>query len=757
MPGISATVAETGEPILVSEEDYQANPDAYVLDPGAEIAVKTTEGLGLAGAATFAATPETITAVAGERVTAQEQAEQAAEASAEARYGGFVSGVEEFGKGAAGAATFGLFDLATAPQTELEREEETTRRETQGTARFAGTLAGSVLPGLLSGGVGAAGTLARLTPAGQLGALTTKLAARGGLARSAASAAIESSAAAVGDYIGRQTLNANPDFSASALVSEGLKGAALGGALGVVGHGLARAARKGADVLADARAPKVGKLVDDVPAAPAPLTTARDPESVGLFGKAPTKRTSYKRIVRGKLASDSADNARALGAKIDDITTRATATELDDIAARIPTEVAGDVGGVMDRTRGAAFELDEASREASEWFARYSDDVGLATAKKRLLGEVSDEVEDEGIIALQRLDEAAHKFDRHADELSAAAGIERVPVTVPLDEATEQLNQTIRQRLSGAVSRAKGLGEKIVGAAELAQTAGIDTGLPGVRDIPVIGGLASAYIQLKTGARLARKLGGSVPGSRVTQAAEKTVSLRDRITSAVSKVAEKGLRRAAASPRALRIVPAQVAVQAGAITTTSPADSAESARAQTRGLGATVSNASAITAARVHEYLASVAPRDPLPARPPGGEWQPSPAQASDWSRRTWAVAYPEKALTASLADPQSRLEVDAVRAAHPAIWEEYRAGLAERQVDLAGRVPTGLLDSIGRNFDLVLTAANVPGYGVSIAAGPDGTPLGGDQLNPRFAAPTAVTTSPAVTQEQTPSERRPR
>jgi hypothetical protein len=108
------------------------------------------------------------------------------------------------------------------------------------------------------------------------------------------------------------------------------------------------------------------------------------------------------------------------------------------------------------------------------------------------------------------------------------------------------------------------------------------------------------------------------------------------------------------------------------------------------------------------------------------------------------------------MTDPMANIEIEAVASVYPAVWAEFRAGIEEQQDALTERLSIPQLQTIGRNFALPLTVANVPGYGASFANRPDGQPLGGDTLNARFAAPTGATTSPSVTLEETPEQKRP-
>jgi hypothetical protein len=127
-------------------------------------------------------------------------------------------------------------------------------------AAGAGVATGIVVPGLLSGGTGAAASAARATPAGAIARGAARVAEKVGgsvVAREAAAGAFESTAYAVGGQIGGALWGDTP-VSAEAVVSEMGLGALIGGGLGAV----ARGARTSVEAMDAAK--KSGQVIPDL-------------------------------------------------------------------------------------------------------------------------------------------------------------------------------------------------------------------------------------------------------------------------------------------------------------------------------------------------------------------------------------------------------------------------------------------------------------------------------------------------------------
>jgi hypothetical protein len=147
---------------------------------------------------------------------------------------------------AANAATFGGFDALVGSARGADYGD--TRRaqvEANPVASVAGTITGSVLPALASGGAGAVGAAARLTPAGAASRLGANIAGSGGgLGRTVAGFGTEGVLTGLGQGAAELALAKDPltvERAASVLSTNALLGGALGGGIGVV----AKAAEKG--------------------------------------------------------------------------------------------------------------------------------------------------------------------------------------------------------------------------------------------------------------------------------------------------------------------------------------------------------------------------------------------------------------------------------------------------------------------------------------------------------------------------------
>ena len=179
------------------------------------------------------------------------------------------------GEGALETSTLGLGTAAaTALGGEEYRQHAKERAEAHPTARAVGQVAGAVVPGLLSGGEGTLGSLARATPAGALsrasGALEGAIAggleragvggAEGGLlgamanrgAALGAQGALEGAAYGVGGTLAQSALEDTDWTAERALAGMGdgaLYGLATGAALGAGSAAISRAGRAAADAM----------------------------------------------------------------------------------------------------------------------------------------------------------------------------------------------------------------------------------------------------------------------------------------------------------------------------------------------------------------------------------------------------------------------------------------------------------------------------------------------------------------------------
>lgn len=164
---------------------------------------------------------------------------------------------QAFAEGAVRGGTLGLSDVAARQFAPGYADEMALRQQANPAAALTGGVAGAIVPGVLSGGAGLAGTAARLTPAGAL-ARSAAAVGRGaesavlrgaarlseqalvrrgiapGLARAAAMAAegaTEGAVASVGMTLSEASLG-DQELTAEQLLQAGGMGAMLGGGIG---------------------------------------------------------------------------------------------------------------------------------------------------------------------------------------------------------------------------------------------------------------------------------------------------------------------------------------------------------------------------------------------------------------------------------------------------------------------------------------------------------------------------------------------
>lgn len=187
-----------------------------------------------------------------------------------------VSEASPIAAGAEAVARGVSFGLSDSGLVALGRDPEVLAagRERLGDAGTLLEVGGAVAPAILSGGAGAAGTAARLTPAGRAavvgGRITrgTEAALGGGtvakLAGSAAGVAAEGAAYGVGSTLSEAALG-GPEITGQRLLSAAAGAGGLGGLLGVVGRGAAltapaagRVAQRGFEAAKNAKAEVAG-------------------------------------------------------------------------------------------------------------------------------------------------------------------------------------------------------------------------------------------------------------------------------------------------------------------------------------------------------------------------------------------------------------------------------------------------------------------------------------------------------------------
>lgn len=184
--------------------------------------------------------------------TANETFEQAREESRESYYSGPVQTAKAFGEGAIRGASFNLIDP--------DSEQAQGRKEFHPVAEGVGQVAGIVVPSILSGGSGTAGTLARLTPAGKVAQVSERIGgavAKGRLGQLAVAGTVEGVTERTGALVGAAL--AGDEVTAEAVQRELGYGALFGFGAGVVGAGVEKVAKR---MLS--KADDLGRAADDI-------------------------------------------------------------------------------------------------------------------------------------------------------------------------------------------------------------------------------------------------------------------------------------------------------------------------------------------------------------------------------------------------------------------------------------------------------------------------------------------------------------
>lgn len=667
--------------------------------------------------------------------------------------------VSQYFRGGLAGGTFGISELFLRPDDPFELERQRRFRAAGGSAFGTGQIVGAIIPGLLSGGTGALGTLARLTPVGRVGAVAGRIAASGrGLAgrvaAGATASAIEGAAQGVGDYLAAQSLQENPNFSAEALASSaalgGLVGGVVGGAtpaLGALGQRVARLRGRRAQPISDLafdetaalRALEHPQLADDIP---------------------------FDRLVSPRQQRATGEAFGDLVAHVDDVaqrSVRATREEIPDILQRLD-----DAGidrslrdGIVGQLEKSADDLRQVSQRSSLWTdqaRRQLDPDAIGTLSARNASkQLPDAFDDLGADMMAELDHVTTKHARsvqtvqeslaeavEAANLAAQASPEVIG-TAAVGERVRGITDRFRQALANRGTTIETIGRGL-GAVEIARDLGVD--VPSARDLPGVGDAVSIWARWKAGANALRKT-GVLPASRASRAAVAVNDKHSRFQAFVSR-ASRGVVARATSPlgkdlgrrSAITVGQELVGLRARRPEQVA-ADTADAVARQAPDLAPTAGAA----AARAHAYLLSQAPRNPLQGTLAEDDWRPSAVERAEWGVTVAAVRDPVAAIESSLSDPYPDRAIAAVRAVYPAMFADMQQRLLAEADKLRRRLPLGRLQALGRVFQLPLTISQQPTYQAVFESPLENEPLPG--------TPRASTTSPLGTLEMTGTQRR--
>lgn len=320
-----------------------------------------------------------------------------------------------------------------------------------------------------------------------------------------------------------------------------------------------------------------------------------------------------------------------------------------------------------------------------------------------------------------------------------------------------------------AASGKAGLLADLGAANEALQAVGINTPF-NVRDIPVIGPIASAYLKLRAALTVAKKAGFRVPLVGDAAVAAGSSRARDRVAESVERMLAGGARAAgrantaagrmgavATLPRAAEALRARLyddgqkrpapksdvdALRARLAeldaATANPAGVAATVRANLRGVqSAGVVDAVAAVAQRKLSYLAKHAPTPPIAAPLSRAQWRPAPAEIDRFARRVRAANDPIGVLDDVSRGVVTAEAVDTLREVYPRLYEEARAHLLLKAPDVREALPHQLVVRMSALFDVPLISSMEPAQIAAIQAI-------GPAMAPTPNAPAAPAMTPA-------------
>ena len=324
-------------------------------------------------------------------------------------------------------------------------------------------------------------------------------------------------------------------------------------------------------------------------------------------------------------------------------------------------------------------------------------------------------------------------------------------------------------KAGGKASGKAGLLADLGAANEALQAVGINTPF-NVRDIPVIGPIASAYLKLRAALTVAKKAGFRVPLVGDAAVAAGSSRARDRVAESVEKMLAGGARAAGrantaagrmgavqALPRAAEALRARLyddgqkrpapksdvdALRARLAeleaATANPAGVAATVRANLRNVkSAGVVDAVAAVAQRKLAYLAKHAPTPPIAAPLSRAQWRPAPAEIDRFARRVRAANDPIGVLDDVSRGVVTAEAVDTLREVYPRLYEEARSHLLLKAPDVREALPHQLVVRMSALFDVPLISSMEPETIAAIQAI-------GPAMAPTPSAPAAPAMTPA-------------
>lgn len=652
----------------------------------------------------------------------------------EEEFGGVGDVVETGVEGALRGLTFGASDFLGDDGTLLRRQVN------QGTA-LGGELLGAIAPAVFSGGTGAVGAVARLTPRGQAAAraaqwISSAGTRSGALARGIAYESAEGAGEMAINYLAQRALERG-EVKAEDLARAVMRGGAVGLASGALAGGLAKLARN-----ADGALPV------------APGARAADVEA---------PRSALAR--KAEAGGDSISTADLAGRKATARSWDAHQELLADVRSRGRRDFLGEVDEVM-RSPVVRLGLEQSDREileralvtrardaaragtdAADWGKRYGQKFRKVKGDNTYtssLAKVPRELDDEGAIKLAALDDAMDGFDAELRAIrEAGAEAEQAAVTAGPD-ALLAVAPSVGAKIKSVVDRVRAApivesAAKVAGAAEAAQQLGMP--VPTVSQM-LGGGTVGKAVGLFLAAKAARgAVGKLMPTMAGGTPLARAVALASRHSDRVGDVIRSGLRSAAASVPVRRAIANTPGAGSKVWDNTRAAEMRQAVASATMALPVPLADAALAQTERVVGYLRAKSPRNPMAGSPWAASWKPDAHAAADWARRQRSALDPEHAIDVAMSTPFAGLEVEALRECHPDLFGDVQFALAGLTAPDLAKMRPAMRESLGRSFGVPLTTGQLPGY---LAPVPPTA-----QPQPAFARPSNANASALVTGEQ--------
>lgn len=699
-----------GDPLYqdVPLEQIQAQPDRY------EIAGDVRASMG--GELVQIAPTSDLQLRAGTGIS-EASAEQLQAASrksgAEATQGGIVGAGKALLEGAATGGSFGLYDQwRNAVGGTAEKIARQDRALVQSEARLGGEIFGAVLPVALSGGTGAAASIARATPVGLVERGAARIAAmgagRGGATQAGtrlAGAALEGAADSAGQYLAQQALRDEP-LSAEGLAASLGVGALFGAGGSATLQGMSQLNRSVGRLASKLETPAPGPALGDVSQlAGAAKEAGRLRGQLDKLNRAIARETTGEAGERVALGDIVRVPKTPAGIRAQAVKTLKAIDQADGVLARADDALAGvDLVALRATAPELADQLDDvlltrraAQQEAQRWgsdFAKVTQDLVDAprTGKKAAAAAVTDELDTRGVRVLGALDDAQAALD---DVLSQVQAIGGAPVQP--------------SKAAGFYNRVTGIGEKVgnlAGAVEVAQTLGAP--VPDLDSVPIVGPVLSTYAKARF---LMGKFGiGDTKGTPLAQKARFVADLGQRIEAFGSRISLGKIASRTAS-RALR--PDQLAELATNLQDADEARVQDAIGAELKGVPEDVAAAAQGVADRKLQFLRDNLPKPPAAFAQFDSDWKPTPTEALKANAMLRAADEPLDAVEAVLDGKEYLSPVirETIKAVYPQLWASMQAQVADNATDIYRRRSLAEAVAIGRFFEIPTAPQLTPEY----------------------------------------------